>query len=69
MEADQRDTWKSAAHRFKGSSGNLGAMALHQLCKRAESRFEDAPAHKQDMLADMKQQTARVAEFFASIAA
>ncbi|MDE3061265.1 MAG: response regulator, partial [Pseudomonadota bacterium] len=38
------DAWKSAAHRFKGASGNLGAMKLHHLCKRAEMHFEDEEA-------------------------
>ena len=63
--SDTRDTWKSAAHRFKGSAGNLGANKLHQLCKRAESHFEDAPNDKQEILAAITAETNRVEAFFA----
>lgn len=63
---DTRDVWKSAAHRFKGSSGNLGAMKLHHLCKRAESHFEDADTAKEEMLAAIIAETKRVEAFFAA---
>lgn len=58
------ETWKSAAHRFKGASGNLGAMQLHHLCKRAETDFEDPAPQKHKMLEAIKQETARVASYF-----
>lgn len=61
---DKYDAWKSAAHRFKGSSGNLGAIKLHHLCKRAEVHFEDNEAKKLEMLAAIKAETSRVEEFF-----
>jgi CheY-like chemotaxis protein/HPt (histidine-containing phosphotransfer) domain-containing protein len=64
MGADKNDVWKSAAHRFKGSSGNLGAMPLHQLCKRAEMHFEDEESKKNDMLAAIKAATKNVELFF-----
>jgi signal transduction histidine kinase/DNA-binding response OmpR family regulator len=66
--ADKHDVWKSAAHRFKGSSGNLGAMLLHNLCKRAEAHFEDDVAQKQEMLAGIKTATEQVAVFFKKVA-
>lgn len=61
--ADKCEQWKSGAHRFKGSSGNLGAMKLHHLCKRAESHSEDAIDRKLEMLAAIKSETARVRAF------
>lgn len=61
--ADKRDIWKSTAHRFKGSSGNLGAMKLHHLCKRAEAHFEDSNAKKLEMLIAVKAETKRVAAY------
>jgi PAS domain S-box-containing protein len=63
------EAWKSAAHRFKGSSGNFGAMKLHHLCKRAEAHFEDDVEKKAEMLAGMKTETQRVQAFFMSRAA
>ena len=61
---DHSEAWKSAAHRFKGSSGNLGAMKLHHLCKRAEARFEESETQKREMLAAIEAETKRVAVFF-----
>ncbi|MDX2074722.1 MAG: ATP-binding protein [Alphaproteobacteria bacterium] len=64
MGADKNDVWKSATHRFKGSSGNLGAIKLHHLCKRAETHFEDSESQKLEMLAAIKAETKRVEVFF-----
>lgn len=61
---EKSDSWKSAAHRFKGSSGNLGANKLHHLCKRAEMHFEDDETQKRDMLAAINAETMRVQQFF-----
>lgn len=61
---DEMEAWRSAAHRFKGSSGNLGATKLHHLCKHAELHFEDIEAKKLEMLAAIKAETARVEIFF-----
>jgi CheY-like chemotaxis protein/HPt (histidine-containing phosphotransfer) domain-containing protein len=62
--ADKKEIWKSAAHRFKGSSGNLGAMKLHNLCKHAEMQFGDKEADKLEMLMSIKFEMERVGEFF-----
>ena len=64
MGADKQDAWKSAAHRFKGSSGNLGATKLHNLCKEAEANFMDNESKKVKMLAAIKNETKRVEVFF-----
>lgn len=61
---DKQEAWRSAAHRFKGSSGNLGAMKLHHLCKRAETHFEDVEPKKLEMLAAIQAETRRVEIFF-----
>lgn len=64
MGSDKHDVWKSAAHRFKGSSGNLGAMKLYHLCSLAEKHFKDNEASKLEMLIAIKAETKRVEIFF-----
>jgi PAS domain S-box-containing protein len=64
--SDKNDAWKSAAHRFKGSSGNLGASKLYQLCKHAEIHFEVTEDKKREMLSAIKLETQRVEMFFFS---
>ena len=64
MENDQCDAWKSAAHHLKGASGNLGAMKLHHICKRAELHFDDDTARKMEMLTAIKHETRQVTNFF-----
>lgn len=61
---NDNEAWKSAAHRFKGSAGNLGAMKLHHLCKRAELHFEDVEPKKLEMLSAIQAETIRVERFF-----
>jgi signal transduction histidine kinase/NO-binding membrane sensor protein with MHYT domain/DNA-binding response OmpR family regulator len=63
---EAKEVWRSAAHRFKGSSGNLGAMKLHHLCKRAETHFEDIEQKKLEMLVAIKAETVKVEKFFKS---
>lgn len=57
------EEWKAAAHRFKGASGNLGAMKLHHLCRRAEQHYRDAPGQKAEMLSAIRQELQRVEAF------
>lgn len=61
---DKNDVWKSAAHRFKGSSGNLGAVRLYKFCKQAEDSFDADETSKLQMLTAIKSETKRVEEFF-----
>ncbi len=68
LQPEAKEAWKSAAHRFKGSSGNLGATRLHNICKKAEQHFEDEETKKQEMLTAILNETAKVKEFFASAA-
>ncbi len=60
----QQDVWKSAAHRFKGSSGNLGANRLHLVCKNAEAHYADDAAEKAKYLEAIKLETQCVQDFF-----
>ncbi len=64
ISSEKNAAWKSAAHRFKGSSGNLGANKLHLYCKKAESHFEDGEADKVQMLVEIEQEMSRVQAFF-----
>jgi HPt (histidine-containing phosphotransfer) domain-containing protein len=63
MEPSEADTWKSAAHRFKGSSGNLGASTLHHLCLQAESVCNVPTSEKQQMLEKIEHEMHRVGTF------
>ncbi len=46
LDAGDWNGFRQAAHSFKGSCGNMGAMALQQACEEAEqaSLAADAPA-------------------------
>lgn len=66
LQAEAADSWKSAAHRFKGSAGNLGAMTLHEYCKQAEMHWQHTDAEKRRMLDCIDAETKRVEHFFAS---
>lgn len=66
MASDARELWKSAAHRLKGSSGNLGARRLHHLCKNAESHFQDDTFKKEQMLAEISSETKRIESFLST---
>ncbi len=64
---NQAETWKSAAHRFKGSSGNLGAMRLYNICKKAEANYTDGEIAKVDMLSAIKQEVRNVNSFLQNL--
>ncbi|MBI1274822.1 response regulator [bacterium] len=60
------EAWKSTAHRFKGASGNFGAVKIYHLCKRAEAHYDEAETKKRQMLSAMRQATAEVRTFMES---
>jgi PAS domain S-box-containing protein len=64
-QTGDNERWKSAAHRFKGSSGNLGANRLHHACREAEARHTEDPLAKDALLAAIKTETDHVSLFFA----
>ena len=61
---DMQEEWKSASHRFKGASGNLGAMKLHHICKRAEQHYTDPQPLKEELLHNIRTELERVEKFF-----
>jgi HPt (histidine-containing phosphotransfer) domain-containing protein len=62
--SDKCVEWKFAAHRFKGASGNLGAVKLYHLCERAETGHEDDESSKLEVLMAIEQETQRVEKYF-----
>lgn len=64
---EEAEQWKSAAHRFKGSAGNLGAEQLYACCKRAEDGWREDAAVKEPWLADIRRETENVSAFFAAL--
>ncbi|CAI8815686.1 MULTISPECIES: Hpt domain-containing protein [Pseudomonas] len=42
-EAKNADELAHAAHSFKGSSSNMGALALAELCRQLEDRVNNGP--------------------------
>lgn len=62
-EGNMSSAWRSGAHALKGTSVNLGAMALGELCCKAQDEFEAAPSEKSRMLDGIKKEYANVREF------
>lgn len=42
----QYNSWRQAAHKFKGSSANLGAYTLFKMCEKAEAYFMETEEEK-----------------------
>ena len=68
IEGREREVAASAAHRLKGSSGNLGADSLAALCRRVEesgreNRVEEMPG----LLKDIEGEFSRVKEYLSAI--
>ena len=64
VASSDADGWRSAAHRLKGASGNLGALTLHRLCAGAESCATADATEKAKMLGDIEHEFVRVSQFF-----
>lgn len=58
--------WRSAAHKLKGSSGQIGANALSALCLKAEHGYGLPEADKKNLLVAIEQEFEKVENFFAS---
>ena len=50
---NNKDEWRKAAHKFKGSAANLGAHVLSSSCEVAEKRFDDPLEQRVVMLEDI----------------
>jgi HPt (histidine-containing phosphotransfer) domain-containing protein len=58
------ETWRKAAHKFKGASANLGARALSEICAHAErGAEEDTPTEKAACLASLRTSYIEVRRF------
>jgi len=60
IDSGNATEWKSAAHRFKGSSGNLGASKLLHHCKNAETNYEYGSIQKSEILTAIKSEMRRI---------
>ncbi len=58
--------WKSAAHRFKGASANLGASKLAKICAAAETDYHAPAPHKQELLSQIADAVREVGGFLTS---
>jgi len=47
---DANEPWRSAAHALKGVAYNLGAIALGDLCKKAQDGYAAGIAEKRELL-------------------
>lgn len=67
LRSDDTDAFFKAAHSFKGSSGNIGAMKLSELCKHAEKKGREGDlSGMQDHLTDIEAEFERVKQVIAS---
>lgn len=60
---DDNENWRSAAHRFKGASANLGANTLAKHCKQAEDGFELSSDEKKKILSEIQDELNKVRDF------
>ena len=68
IEGREGEVAASAAHRLKGSSGNLGADSLAALCRRVEesgreNRVEEMPG----LLKDIEREFSRVKKYLSAV--
>lgn len=63
----ENESWRGAAHALKGSSYNLGAKELGDLCKEAQE-YQDMPAsEKTELLEKIKTEYAAVETYLKSV--
>lgn len=58
------EAWRKNAHKLKGSSANLGAKNLSELCKQAEHNAASLGVEGDIMLADIRMELNRVRDYF-----
>ena len=58
------EQWEEEAHKLKGSSAQIGAEHLAQLCRMAEAGGQGAPEEKKNILGKIKTEFSKVKEFF-----
>jgi len=66
-EAKDADELGMAAHSFKGSSSNMGAVGLARLCQQLEERVKQAPLYGiEDLINRIDQEYSEVQRFYRS---
>jgi len=63
----QNEIWRSTAHAFKGTSLNLGAKALGDLCKKAQDTPADSSEEKKSLLGAIRAEYAQVKAFLEKV--
>lgn len=61
------EVWRTAAHALKGTSYNLGAAKLGDLCKKAQENNAAFSLEKQAMLNDIQLEYADVKKFLGAL--
>jgi HPt (histidine-containing phosphotransfer) domain-containing protein len=61
------ETWRATAHAMKGTSVNLGANALGELCKKAQENDAASAVEKEAVLADIKQEYQAVKSYLQNV--
>lgn len=59
----ENESWRTAAHAFKGTSYNLGAQNLGDLCKKAQESNAAPATKKQEMLQAIQSEYQNVKTF------
>jgi HPt (histidine-containing phosphotransfer) domain-containing protein len=63
----QNEAWRSVAHALKGTSLNLGAKALGDLCKKAQENPAASAAEKKTLLGAIQSEYAKVKAFLEKV--
>jgi HPt (histidine-containing phosphotransfer) domain-containing protein len=63
----QNETWRSVAHALKGTSLNLGAKVLGDLCKKAQENPAASAADKKTLLDAIQAEYAKVKVFLEKV--
>ncbi|MEJ0063127.1 MAG: ATP-binding protein [Alphaproteobacteria bacterium] len=63
----QNPEWEQAAHKFRGSSIGLGALALADLCEEAEQNFTASEQKKKDYVNNIRTELEAVRKFLSNI--
>ncbi len=63
----ENEGFRTSAHALKGTSINLGADKLGELCKEAQEKYDAPAAEKQTMLEGIKAEYQKVKDFLEAI--
>lgn len=63
LEESASVVWRASAHALKGTSVNLGAIALAELCRKAQDEYQAPASEKSSLLDGIKKEYASVRAF------